>query len=47
MGPWCPGNISDDASKGGIWLEGGEVYDVDGAQKKHGHILQRQSMDDV
>lgn len=31
MGPWCPDNISDDASKGGIWLENGEVYDVDGA----------------
>lgn len=31
MGPWCPENISDDASAGGIWLEGGEVYDVDGA----------------
>lgn len=31
MGPWCPNNISDDASAGGIWLEGGEVYDVDGA----------------
>lgn len=31
MGPWCPENISDDASAGGIWLEGGEVHDVDGA----------------
>ncbi|NOS93335.1 MAG: YHYH protein [Cyclobacteriaceae bacterium] len=31
QGPWCPTNISDDASKGGIWLEGGNVYDVDGA----------------
>lgn len=31
MGPWCPSNIADDASAGGIWLEGGEVYDVDGA----------------
>ncbi|MDF4203010.1 YHYH protein [Maribacter sp. SA7] len=31
MGPWCPGNISDDDTAGGIWLEGGEVYDVDGA----------------
>ncbi|GLR17305.1 YHYH protein [Portibacter lacus] len=30
MGPWCPDNISDSAEKGGIWLEGGEVYDVDG-----------------
>lgn len=31
MGPWCPNNISDDASAGGIWLENGEVHDVDGA----------------
>jgi hypothetical protein len=31
MGPWCPTNISDDASKGGIWFENGNVYDVDGA----------------
>ncbi|SFW20853.1 YHYH protein [Cellulophaga fucicola] len=31
MGPWCPENIADDASKGGIWLENGEVHDVDGA----------------
>ncbi|MEQ6166141.1 YHYH protein [Ekhidna sp. MALMAid0563] len=31
MGPWCPENIADDASAGGIWLENGEVYDVDGA----------------
>lgn len=31
MGPWCPENISDDASAGGIWLESGELYDVDGA----------------
>lgn len=31
MGPWCPDNITDDASAGGIWLEGGEVFDVDGA----------------
>lgn len=31
MGPWCPSNISDDDNAGGIWLEGGEVYDVDGA----------------
>lgn len=30
MGPWCPDNISDDASAGGIWLKDGEVYDVDG-----------------
>jgi hypothetical protein len=31
MGPWCPNNIADGAEAGGIWLEGGEVYDVDGA----------------
>lgn len=31
MGPWCPSNISDDASAGGIWLENGNTYDVDGA----------------
>jgi len=31
MGPWCPTNISDDATEGGIWLESGSVYDVDGA----------------
>jgi hypothetical protein len=31
QGPWCPTNIADDASKGGIWMEGGNVYDVDGA----------------
>ena len=31
MGPWCPSNIADGADAGGIWLEGGEVYDVDGA----------------
>lgn len=29
-GPWCPGNISDGAEAGGIWIEGGEVHDVDG-----------------
>ncbi|MBT2161567.1 YHYH protein [Zobellia barbeyronii] len=31
MGPWCPDNITDNAEAGGIWLESGEVYDVDGA----------------
>ncbi|MFB9053148.1 YHYH protein [Formosa undariae] len=35
MGPWCPSNISDSAEAGGIWLEGGEVYDVDGAFVKN------------
>ena len=31
MGPWCPDNINDGADKGGIWMEGGIAYDVDGA----------------
>ncbi len=31
MGPWCPSNISDSAEAGGIWLDNGKVYDVDGA----------------
>jgi len=31
MGPWCPDNIADNAEEGGIWLEDGVVYDVDGA----------------
>jgi len=35
MGPWCPSNITDDASKGGIWIQGGNVYDVDGAFVKN------------
>ncbi|MDO6738646.1 YHYH protein [Wenyingzhuangia sp. 2_MG-2023] len=35
MGPWCPSTIDDDDSAGGIWLEGGEVYDVDGAFVKN------------
>ncbi|MDN3620370.1 YHYH protein [Polaribacter undariae] len=35
MGPWCPSNIYDDATAGGIWLENGEVYDVDGAFVKN------------
>lgn len=30
MGPWCPDNIADGPEAGGIWLEGGKVYDVDG-----------------
>ena len=31
MGPWCPTNTLDDATKGGIWINKGIVYDVDGA----------------
>lgn len=30
MGPWCPSNIADGEEAGGIWLESGQVYDVDG-----------------
>lgn len=29
-GPWCPTNISQDATHGGIWFRDGEVHDVDG-----------------
>lgn len=29
-GPWCPRHIGDDADKGGIWLDNGQVHDVDG-----------------
>lgn len=35
MGPWCPTNITDDATAGGIWIENGNVYDVDGAFVKN------------
>lgn len=31
VGPFCPRNISDGDDVGGIWLESGEVYDVDGS----------------
>ena len=31
MGPWCPTNVADGADRGGIWPEGGVVYDVDGS----------------
>ncbi|MGJ8656070.1 MAG: YHYH protein [Akkermansiaceae bacterium] len=30
MGPWGPKTITDGKDKGGIWFEGGKVYDVDG-----------------
>lgn len=30
MGPWAPTHIDDDAGKGGIWLQDGEVHNVDG-----------------
>ena len=35
MGPWCPSNVTDGADAGGIWLERGKVYDVDGAFVKN------------
>jgi YHYH protein len=35
MGPWCPTNINDDASKGGVWFSNGKLYDVDGAFVKN------------
>ncbi|MBX2837121.1 MAG: YHYH protein [Gammaproteobacteria bacterium] len=31
LGPWCPETTTDTAEAGGIWLENGEVYNVDGA----------------
>lgn len=31
VGPFCPRNISDGADVAGLWIESGEVYDVDGA----------------
>ena len=31
IGPWCPRNTEDGPEKSGIWLEGGKVYDADGA----------------
>lgn len=30
MGPWAPTRIDDGPDKGGIWPEGGDVFDVDG-----------------
>jgi len=30
MGPWCPSTITDSDEAGGIWLDNGEVYNVDG-----------------
>ena len=30
QGPWCPTNINDGIDKGGVWFEGGKIYDVDG-----------------
>jgi len=30
MGPWCPTNIEDGISKGGIWFDDDKVYDVSG-----------------
>ncbi len=30
MGPWCPDNIADGAEAGGIWINDGKIYDVDG-----------------
>ena len=35
MGPWCPSHINDGADKGGIWMENGKIYDVDGAFVKN------------
>lgn len=34
-GPWCPRHVSDGPDKAGIWLNGGEVHDADGAFVKN------------
>jgi len=39
MGPWCPSHITNDASLGGIWMEYGEIHDVDGAFVENMHIF--------
>lgn len=31
VGPFCPRNIADGAEAGGIWMEGGQAYDLTGA----------------
>ncbi len=31
VGPFCPGTITDGADEGGIWFDGENVYDLDGA----------------
>ncbi|MFZ8200369.1 YHYH protein [Alteromonas portus] len=32
IGPFCPRNITDDATQGGVWFDGsGELYQVDGS----------------
>lgn len=30
MGPWCPEHISDGPEDGGLWMDNGVLYDVDG-----------------
>lgn len=30
MGPWCPDNITDGPEAGGLWMDNGTLYDVDG-----------------
>ena len=30
VGPFCPAHISDGANAGGLWIDGGEVYDLTG-----------------
>lgn len=31
VGPFCPRNIADDASTGGLWIEDNQTWDLDGA----------------
>ncbi len=31
QGPWCPNNVADGPEVSGVWPEGGELHDADGA----------------
>lgn len=31
IGPWCPSHIDDPPEEGGVWLDRGQVWDVDGS----------------
>ncbi|EMI53870.1 RICIN domain-containing protein, partial [Rhodopirellula sallentina] len=35
VGPWVPKHVDDGKDKGGIWIKGGHVYDVDGKFVAH------------
>ena len=31
MGPWCPEHIDDGPEAGGLWMDGEQTFDLDGA----------------